>query len=202
MIWSLGISIYSMIYARISTEAITAINITSTIESLAFVVFIGLANATAIMVGNRIGAGEEEKARLYARRAIKLGIGLGVVAGAILLLVSNAVIEQYKISPQAAENARGVLTVMGCVLWMKVTNMLVIVGVLRSGGDTRFSLVLDVGTVWLVGIPMGLLGAFVFHLPVYWVVAMVMGDEVAKVIGGLYRFFSNKWVNNLTHEMI
>jgi Na+-driven multidrug efflux pump len=76
------------------------------------------------------------------------------------------------------------------------------VGVLRSGGDTRFSLLLDVGTVWLVGIPMALLGAFVLRLPVYWVAAMVLTEEVVKVVGATHRFLSRKWINNLARTMV
>jgi Na+-driven multidrug efflux pump len=87
-------------------------------------------------------------------------------------------------------------------MWAKMSNHMLIVGILRSGGDTRYSLILDVGTVWLAGIPMGLLGAFVLHLPIYWVVVMVgLADELAKLIGGMLRFVSGKWVNNLASSM-
>lgn len=201
IIWSFGITIYSIVYAHIGTEAIAAINIISTIEGIAFVIFLGLGNASAIMIGNRIGAGEESKAYVYARRALIMGGALAVLVGLTMILLNQTIIAQYKISEAAAENARWVLVVISCAFWMKASNMIMIVGVLRSGGDTRFSLVLDAGSVWFVGIPMALLGAFVFHLPVYWVVAMVMADELVKLVGGLYRFFSRKWVNNLAHHM-
>jgi putative MATE family efflux protein len=200
-IWALGITIYNMIYARIGTEAIAAINITSTIDSMAFVVFIGISNASAIMIGNRIGAGEEEKAIQYARRALILGIALALVMGALVLLFSGTILAYYKVSETAAVNARGILTVLACGLWMRVTNMIIIAGILRSGGDTRFAMFLDICTVWFVGIPMALLGTFVFHLPVYWVVTMVMADELTKFIGGIYRFRTHKWINNLAHSI-
>ena len=200
-IWALGITIYNMIYARIGTQAIAAINITSTIDSLAFVIFIGLSNASAIMIGNRIGAGEEKKAILYARRALVLGISLALVVGALVLLFSNVILSLYNISETAAVDAKGILIVLMCSLSIRVTNMIMIAGILRSGGDTWFAMVLDICTVWLVGIPMALLGTFVFHLPVYWVVTMVLADEITKFVGGLYRFRSRKWINNLAHSM-
>ena len=119
IMWSVGITIYNMVYARISTEAIAAVNITATIEGIAFVIFIGLGNASAIMIGNRIGAGEEDKAYLYARRALKMGVVLGMLSGLVIIALNSSIIAQYKISAQAAENARGILMGMGCVLWMK-----------------------------------------------------------------------------------
>jgi putative MATE family efflux protein len=200
-IWSMGITIYNMVYAHIGTEAIAAVNITSTIESMVMVVYIGLANASAILIGNRIGAGEESKAYLYARRSLTLVMGMAVLGGLAMIVFAAPILTAYKISELAAANARGVLTVLGCAACLRAANMMLIIGILRSGGDTRFSLVLDVGTVWLVGIPMALLGAVVFQLPVYWVVAMVMGDEVAKFIGGMIRFRSRKWINNLVRAV-
>jgi putative MATE family efflux protein len=199
-IWSIGVSIYNIIYAHIGTNAIAAINITSTIDSLAFVLFIGISNACAIMIGNRIGAGEEARAKLYARRSLFMGIGLALVVGAIEILLIPTLISYYKVPEDVAFDARLILIVYASALWLRVTNMTIIVGILRSGGDTRFTLILDTGTVWFVGIPLALLGAFVFHLPIYWVVAMVLGDELTKFIGGIYRFRTGKWVNNLVHN--
>jgi putative MATE family efflux protein len=199
-IWSIGASIYNVIYAHISTDAIAAINITSTIDSLAFVLFIGISNACAIMIGSRIGAGQEDRARLYAKRSIVVGIGLALLVGAIEIALIPIIVSYYKVPESVAFDARSILTVYAVTLWLRVTNMTIIVGILRSGGDTRFSLVLDTGTVWFVGIPMGLLGAFVFHLPVYWVVAMVLCDDLTKLFGGIYRLRTGKWVNNLAHN--
>ena len=60
VLWSVGITSYNAVYARIGTDAIAAVNINATIEELMFVLFIGLGNACAVMVGNKIGAGEKE----------------------------------------------------------------------------------------------------------------------------------------------
>ena len=200
-VWSLGVTIYSVVYAHIGTQAIAAVNITSTIEGMASVIFMGISSASAIMIGNQIGAGDERRAYQWARRSLLLGVVLGAATGALLILLAGPIISYYKIGEGAAFDARSILVVLGCAFWVRVSNMTLIIGILRSGGDTRFSLVLDVGTVWLVGIPMALLGAFVFHLPVYWVFAMVMADDLTKAIGGLYRFLSRKWINNLAYNL-
>jgi Na+-driven multidrug efflux pump len=76
-----------------------------------------------------------------------------------------------------------------------------VVGVLRSGGDTRFCLFLDGVIIWIVGVPSALIGAFVFHLPVHWVYLLVFTDELSKMIVGLPRFFSRKWIHNLAQTV-
>ena len=79
--------------------------------------------------------------------------------------------------------------------------MTLIVGVLRSGGDTRFSMFLDGVMMWIVGVPSALLGAFVFHLPVYWVYLMVMSEELLKFVLSLLRYRSKKWIHNVSQAV-
>jgi Na+-driven multidrug efflux pump len=86
-------------------------------------------------------------------------------------------------------------------MWVRTNNMTIVVGVLRAGGDTKFSLFLDGIIIWIVGVPLTWLGAFVFHLPVYWVAVCVMSEEVTKWILGIRRYRSRKWINNLAHAM-
>jgi len=199
--WSLGITAYNAVYGHIGTEALAAINILSTVDNLALALFMGTGNATSVAVGNSIGTGEQEKAYRYAGRSLGLGLGMAMVVGTIVLMMRNPVINLYNISPEAAEAAYHLLTILGLFLWVRTTNMLIIVGLLRGGGDTRFSLFLDGIIIWILGVPMALLGALILHLPIQWVYLMVMSEEVAKFILGLRRYFSRKWIHDLTQAV-
>ena len=72
--WSVGITIYNAVYARIGTDAIAAIQINATIEEIAYVLFIGLGNACAVMIGNKIGEGGKDVAFEYGRRFLLLNV--------------------------------------------------------------------------------------------------------------------------------
>ena len=198
LFWSLGITTYNIIYARLGTQSYAAMNIVSTIEQVAFVVFIGISNATSVFVGNFIGAGKEEKAYLYAGRSLGLGILGGLFLGLILQLVKVPVLSLFKVSPEVIQNAGYVINVVTFFLWVRVNNMTTVVGILRAGGDTRFSLFLDGIIIWIVGVPMAYLGAFVWHFPVYLVYLCAMSEEAAKWVLGILRYRSRKWINNLT----
>jgi putative MATE family efflux protein len=197
-LWSLGISVYNLAYARIGTESIAAVNIAGTIEGLAFVIFIGISDATSILIGNKIGAGQDETAYSYGQRSLMLATLAALGVGGLILALRGPVLSLYAVSPQALEDASRILLVMGLALWVRISNMILVVGVLRSGGDTRFGLIIDTGSVWGVGVPLALLGAFVLHLPVYWVYLMVMTEEVVKYIFLLFRFFSRRWIHDVT----
>lgn len=200
-LWSLGVTTYNMVYGRIGTDAIAAVNIAASIENLAFVIFMGISDATGIIIGNRIGANEEEKAFTYARRTLTISTIGAWIVGLFILFGSNFILGFYKLSPESLANAQGILRVMGFALWIKVSNMTIIVGVLRAGGDTRFSMVLDAGTVWLVGVPLAIIGGLVLHLPVYVVYLMVIAEEFTKYLVGLWRLFSRRWITNLARAV-
>jgi putative MATE family efflux protein len=202
LIWSLGISTYASIYAHIGTESITATNISATIENLAFVPFIGLGNACAIMIGKRIGAGEVERAYQFAKRIITISCITAVFMGALIVINKGWILDIYKISPASKGYAHLVLIVLSIGLLAKSTNMIIIIGIIRAGGDTRYGLYVELATMWLYGVPGAFIAANVFHLPVYWVVTAVAFEEVIKLVIISYRFVSRKWIHNLAEPAV
>jgi putative MATE family efflux protein len=201
MLWSTGITAYNVVYARIGTESIAAMNIAGSIEQMAFVLFQGIGHACAILVGNRIGASEEEQAFRYAARSETLGVLGGAAIGSIILVSANSLLSLYNVSPTVIYYAHRVLTIIGLLLWLRVSNMILFIGVIRSGGDTRFGFLLDGVIIWVVGVPLAFAGAFIFHLPIYWVYLLVMSEEITKWLLGMHRFFSRKWIHNLAQTV-
>jgi putative MATE family efflux protein len=199
LFWSLGITTYNAIYAHIGTDSIAAINVNATIEELGFVVFIGLGNACAVLVGNRIGAGKKDEAYEIVRRVIILGVAFALGVGLIIILSRNVVIGLYDLSPSGEKNVRGLMLVMGCTLWVRMFNFIVFIGALRAGGDTRFALLMEICSIWLIGVPAAYVGAFVFHLPVYYVYLMVMLEEISKTFISGWRYRSRKWIHDLVN---
>lgn len=195
--WALGIMAYSAIYARIGTEAIAAVSIKDTMENMLFVPFIGLVNALAILVGNAIGSGKEEKAYGYVKQALAITLALGAVLGAVMFLGRGFIVGLYNISSQTHLFGINLLTVLAAVLWMRTANLVFFIGMMRSGGDTRFAYVMDAGSMWMIGVPLALVGAFVLRLPVYYVYLLVMVEEVVKFTVSLWRFRSRRWIHNL-----
>ena len=201
LFWALGITTYNIIYGRMGTASFAAMNIVGTIEQLAFVLFIGVSNATSVLVGNRIGAGKEDEAFVYAGRSLGLGIAGGILIGLLLQLVKAPILSLYNVSPDVIENASRVINIITFFLWVRVSNMTIVIGILRAGGDTRFSLFLDGFIIWIIGVPMAYLGANVFHFPVYFVYLCAMSEEVTKWILGIARYRSRKWINNLAEHV-
>ena len=201
LLWSLGITTYQIIYARMGTEELAAVNIAATISDLAVVAFIGIGNATAILVGNLIGSERYERAQLYGGRSLALGASGGLVIGFFLFLFSPLILNFYKVSPQVILMARTLIIITSASLWLRMSNLILFIGIFRAGGDTRFALVLDGLIIWLVGVPLTAYGAFVLEWPIYLVFMLTLSEEFSKFGLGMWRYFSKKWIHNLAETV-
>ncbi len=199
--WAMGMTMYSISYARISTEAIASVQIANTVQSIFMVVAFGLGNACAIMLGNSIGANKNDEAINYAIRFSIIGSLLGVFLGVLLYVSAPFILSFYNISQSVYDNAKNILMIIAFFLSFKIFNTILIIGILRSGGDTKYSLVLEMCCVWIIGVPLAFFGAHVLKLPVYWVVAMVSCEEIIKAIFGIPRVTSKKWVKNVVESI-
>ena len=197
-LWIIGISIYAMVYGKVSTEALAAFHICKSFENISNMVFSSFGNTGGIMLGNRLGAKEFDKARTYAYNFFFIEFLMAILFAAIFILGRPVFILIYKLSDTGTFYLSVMLIVFGIYTLPKAGNVLLNMGILRSGGDTRFAMFLDVGTVWLYGVPVVFIGAFILKLPVYYVVAMVSMEEVIKFSIGYIRFKKGKWVRNLT----
>jgi len=144
-----------------------------------------------------IGSGNETYAYTVSKRLLFFQFSMALITGSIMILSRESILSFYNISETAYQNAYHLMLVVGIVLCTKATNYTLIVSIFRGGGDTKFGLLLDVCGVWLIGVPMAFFGAFYLSLPVYYVMALVVTEEIVKLCFAVPRFFSKKWIRNV-----
>lgn len=195
--WGLGVTMYSLVYGRMGDGAVAAITITQNVEQIITVMFQGIGSATAVILGNELGANKLEKADIHAKYLIVMQLVLSLVMGVVCFLIKMPLIRLFSVSEFVALDISKCLIVFIIYLPFKMFNLVNIVGVLRSGGDTKAALFLDVTGVWIIGIPLAFLGGIFLGLPIYIVYAMVMFEEVYKFILGIRRYRQKKWLKNI-----
>lgn len=195
--WGLGSVMYNVIYGRIGTQAIASVQIATTINNLFMVVIFGIGNAALVMVGAKVGKGEYDKAKEYGKNFLVIGTVIGIIIAVSLSLSANAVVSIYDVSEQVKVWSKLILYVTSIVMIVRVYNIIAIVGVLRGGGDVKVSFLIEGITMWCIGVPLALVGAFVFNLPVYLVYALCTFEEITKAVACFKRMRSNKWIKNL-----
>jgi len=198
-LWALGVTMYGVFYGHMSDTAVASMGVVSNIDNLLWIFIYGMMHASAIIVGKEIGACRTDEAYLYAKRMITLAVTTGVALGIILAFIRFPMLTLYTgLSAPVIASAATVLLIESFTMWFRAFNAVNVVGVLRAGGDTVFSFKLDVGAMWLIGVPVCAAAVFLLKLPIELVYVCTMAEEIVKFFVGVPHFKSRKWINNLT----
>lgn len=196
--WSLGVSTYKIAFARMGIDVVAAVNVSESIQNLFFVALRGMGSATAIMIGNRIGENKLDVARLYAYRSLIIGFVLGLAIGLILIASANFLPVPFGLDPEVYLMSVYALRTLGALMGFKAVNLISIVGILRAGGDTRFSMIVEMGSVWLIGVPMAFVGGLALHLPLYAVYLLIAIEEIFKFATSINRIRGGTWIHRFS----
>jgi putative MATE family efflux protein len=199
--WGIGTAMYVAAYARIGVTEYAAVQASNTINHVFIMAAFSLGDAALILVGQKIGEGKLDYAYYLGKRLLRIGTIIGALLGLLLILFSRPLISLFGFTPQGAQYAFLILLIYGLSMGPQLYTGMNIVGTLRAGGDTRFAMLTECGTIWLVGVPMAFLGALALELPIYWVVLMVKMEEVVKFFILYRRFISGRWVKNVIKDL-
>ncbi len=199
--WGLGTAMYVAAYARVGITEFAAVQAGNTIQNILVMAGFSIGDAILILVGQKLGEGKTEEAYYLAKRLLRIGVIIGLVFGGLLILVAKPIISLYNFSPQGEKYAFYVLVIYGATMWLILLGGMLVVGVMRCGGDTRYAMVTEVGTVWLVGVPLAFFTTMVLGLPIYLAVLAVKTEEVIKAAILLRRFYSRKWAKNMVDNL-
>ena len=173
--------------------------LTNPIQGMFVGMFSGVSSAAVVMIGNRLGKDDYDEAYDISKFLMKVGFFGSIVIGIILAVLSVFYVNMFKVENEVKTYTVFILYVFSIMLFVKVLNMILGGGVLRSGGDTKITLIIDFIGTWLFGVPLGLICAFVFKLPIYWVYFILSLEEVVRLLISLKIFKDKKWMNNITN---
>ena len=197
IMWVTGVSIYVIIIGRMGTEYAAAVQIVKSISNLIFVLLFGLASATSTIIGNEIGAGKEEEAYRTAVVLLKAGIALGITVAITFYAISPLVLQLMGVNKNLYPLTSQIFFSEMILIVAKSAGVLLIVGILRSGGDTLWTMFMDLIPLWFIAIPLTYIGGLILGLPISVVYFFTGIDELIKIIPCLKRLKSGKWINNL-----
>ena len=200
VMWGLGTAANTAILGHMGSPAVAANSVAQVARQLATVVSFGLSSAAAIYLGKTIGEKKQEYAREYSKRFILLSIIMGALGGAVILAVSPVAASALSLSVTAKEYLRFMFFVMSYFVVGQAFNTTMVVGIFRSGGDTRFGLILDVTTMWCCSILLGFIAAFVLKLSVPAVYVILMSDEIIKIPITTWRYRKYRWLRDVTRD--
>ncbi len=198
-LWSGGMTVLNQCYSVRGLEVVSAMNIYLTISNLFFSAFISTGNATSIMVGQLLGAGELERAVDEDRKLIAFALALSFLMGGLMALTAPFFPKIYNTIPRVKELATTVLLIGAALMPLHAfANSCYFT--LRSGGKTVITFIFDSGMVWLLSIPVALILAYRTELPIVPFFTVIEGLNLVKCVVGYIMVRQKRWVVNLVAE--
>lgn len=201
LVWSLGMTAYSISYSFIGTNAVATMQIATTLNNMFMVICIGLGVAAAIMVGNKIGANEEDIAIDYSKKIGIISPIIGLLIGIIVFIIAPIIVKPFDVTNETFNATVRVLRIMALFAPLRSFTVVMIIGVFRGGGDTVYTTILQSCTVWLFAVPLAFFGAIVLKLSVEAVFLLICLEEVVKIFFVSSRMKSGKWLRNVVNNV-
>ncbi|MCR5275028.1 MAG: MATE family efflux transporter [Clostridiales bacterium] len=199
--WGGGMTMYSVIMGHLGSDATAANSIASIVRSLIASVCWALATGASIIIGKMLGAGELEMAKKTGGRFVRLSLVIGAISGLVILAgIPLVLMMPTDMTPVAHGYLKWMLFLATYYIIGNSLNSTVIGGIFPAGGDTKFGMICDCITLWLVVVPLGALAAFVWNLPVIAVAAILTLDEFVKIPAVYFHYKKYKWVKNITRD--
>ena len=196
-LWSLGENIYAAIYGHMGTEASAAMMLINPIQSLVIGALCGLSQAASVIIGKKLGSKEYDEAYRDSWRLIRYGFIGSVILSALVVATSPMYVEIYQVDAAVKLLTRQILLAYALVAPFKVLNMIAGGGVIRSGGKTNYVMAIDIIGTWGFGVPLGLLSAFVWKLPIPYVYFLLSLEECVRFAITVVILRSKRWMQSL-----
>ena len=196
-LWSLGENIYAAIYGHMGTEASAAMMLINPIQSLVIGALCGLSQAASVIIGKKLGSKEYDEAYRDSWRLIRYGFIGSVILSALVVATSPMYVEIYQVDAAVKLLTRQILLAYALVAPFKVLNMIAGGGVIRSGGKTNYVMFIDMIGTWVFGVPLGLLSAFVWKLPIPYVYFLLSLEECVRFAITVVILRSKRWMQSL-----
>lgn len=185
----------SMIIGRMSEEVIGAWAIVMVVDRMCTVAIQGVTSAAGVVVGQSVGEGALARAKKEGWTFFLLSLVLGIFAGLLVLLIGDASIGLYNVTPATRDVAVIMMDASAIVVCFQSIQSMLSKGVLRGGGDTRFLMVADVLFQWCASIPLGILVGLVWNMSPFWVLIALRIDFFIKSVWLIFRLRSGKWIH-------
>ncbi len=197
-LWSLGQNVESAVYGHLGISNLTAYTLTCPIQGLIVGALSGLSAAAGVMIGKRLGGKEYDEAYEESKKIMYAGLIGSLVVSALLILLAGEYTRLYRVNHSVKELGKILLIIFALYAPVKVENMILGGGIIRSGGNTKIIMAIDIVGTWCIGIPLCLLAAYIFKWGIVGVYTLLTTEEIFRLVVSLIIFKRRKWMISLS----
>jgi Na+-driven multidrug efflux pump len=158
-------------------------------------------DAALILIGQKLGEGDKAYSWKLSKHIVKVALMTGLAVGALTILLARPLSGLFNLTDQGKAYTFYILIVFGATMALDLLNGVMITGVLRAGGDTRFAMLTESGCIWLIAVPLALAAALVWHLPIHLALILIRIESLVKAVILMLRYRSKKWMNTVIEDL-
>ena len=197
--WSLGMTTMMQCYSTRGISAVAALNISSTVSNLFNIVFMSIGSSIGIIVGNLLGANKLEEAKDTDRKIIALSVGSCLFFGAALAVTAPFIPQLYNTGDEVKSLATQFLWICaGMMPFHAYTHACYFT--LRSGGQTKITMLFDSCFVWAICIPVAYTLSRFTATPIVPLYLVCSALELVKCVVGFFLVKSGRWIVNIVRD--
>lgn len=198
-IWAIGNLGYNAVFGHISTEAYAAMTVVKSIEDLTTIAIWGMGSSCAVMIGNYVGRGEMQRAKDCGSFHLILSSSFSLLIGAFVMACRTPILSLFGVSEEVRGMAASLLMIYALEAVPRNIPYMLVCGIFRSGGDTKFGLIVDTISLYLIGLPLTAFAGLVLHagVPVTYLIMYLVEDVFKCIVFGRH-FLSGKWIKPVT----
>ena len=198
-LWGFSTAAQTAILGHMSDIAIAANSAASNLYMMVKSFAVGAASATGVIIAKTIGEGDIVRLRSYANKLQRLFVVVGICGGALLFLIRIPILSLYSgFDPATYKLADHFLMILSVAFVGMAYQMPCNVGIIKGGGQTLYTMIQDIVSIWCIVLPVSMLAAFVFDAPPEVVVFCLNSDQLFKCIPAFIMVNYGKWVKKLT----
>lgn len=198
ILWSSGMSVLFIFYATRGKEVMAGMSISGSMGDLFFTLFSGMAVATTVLISQTLGANRLDQAKEDAYKLVRLSLMMSLVMGVLLFTSTYFIPQLYNVSEYSRQTAMNYSRIQALMFWIYMMSAQAFF-ILRAGGDTKSTMLMDSVFMWCVNIPVVGFTAYYTNLDVIGMFIAGNLTDIIKVFISYYYLRQGKWLKNLTH---
>lgn len=187
------IAMTALVGHALTTAALAANNIATTAEGLCYLPAYGIGYAAIALVGQSVGAGDQEDAKAYGTLTGAIGFVLCMVTGTLLFLFAPALASLFNSDAQVVAEAALALRVVAFAEPFFAVSI-ILTNALRGASDVRYPMMVGLMGMWCVRVPLSCLLVLVFDLGLAGVWGGMAVDLILRGILCIFRWKGGKWL--------
>lgn len=186
-----GFTILNVFIISLGESTLTAFTIGNRISGLAMMPALGIGSAISAIIGQNLGAGNENRARSAVKVSSILSTTFLILAGILVIVLSENVVKVFSSDPEVILQGTHYMRLITMTLPL-VGFFQIFIGTFQGSGHTKISMFLMISRLWVLRIPMlYIFKTYTHFTPNSVWTAMILSNVLICLAGATFLKFAN-----------